>query len=641
MGKKGKAFIDKSKALTFQVVHRSQRDPAMADNDSSKLVLKPVAPSYNLLKKGRVLEMPEVDYEFEEVDSEEEEEDLDAYLNGDYEDDDEDDSDYETEEDDDDDDEDEEEEETVETVDLVQERAAAKEAAHAAAVEALQKAPKLGETVAAAGSSGKQPAGAAAVAKEDVSVFGIFFKDQKEYDYTQHLKQMGEDPNAVFIDSKAEAERRKAEAKHRGGIRFMDDSASTAMSEAPKRKVAFNIPTEVLASEYEDRVGMLNRGETVKVIDVEPSMRETIYALDDEAYVEEDIDDFFDALNADDIPEEVKDKLDPEDFIPNQATDSEDEDEEGDWYEEYQRYKAQGGDSDDDYEDDDDEGSYVERRTAMSALSMTSSAMVRTKHLTNLDDQFDQALKGYDDDQIGDLEGDSYDPDTLEPVALDPHVPTVSAARMNKIFDTFLESTEVVGRKGLVLNKVPESVKIDAIRNDLRDVTHVTEEMKLSVDDTIEGGDALVEELEKEFQELCPPRDENKWDVETVLTTYSNIYNHPKLIKDMMSNTRKIKLSRKGPVVVEPVSVPDVAEEEEEGQDQESEDEFVEGVNAGKARAKGESKEEKKARKQAIKDQKKERRQEKKTTKEAFKKEISHQQKAAMNKSAQDIFVPI
>ncbi|KAJ3024879.1 UNVERIFIED_CONTAM: glycerol ethanol, ferric requiring protein [Siphonaria sp. JEL0065] len=626
MGKGSKKFIDKSKSLTFQVVHRSQRDPAMADMDASKLVLKPVAPSYNLLKKGKVLDMPEVDYEFEEVESdEEEEEDLDAYLNGDYADESEDDlsEDYE-------DYEEGEEEEAVETVNLVQERKQQAEAAHAAAVAALQAAPTLAESAKAAGKRTVAP-------EKDVSVFGIFFKDQKEYDYTQHLKPMGEDPNAVFIDSKAEQERRKAEQKHKGGIKFMDDAASVAMSEVPRRKVAFNIPTEVLGSEYEDKIGMLNRGETVKVIDVEPSMRETIYALEDEAYVEEDIDDFFDALNADDVPEELKQKLDPEDYYPDQQDDDDDEEGEGDWYDEYQRYKAQGGDSDDEYDDEDD-GSYIERRTAMSALSMTSSAMVRTKHLTNLDDQFDQALKAYDDDQIGDLEGETYDPETLEPVSLDPHVPTVSAARMNKIFDTFLESTEVVGRKGLVLNKVPESVKIDAIRNDLRDVTHVTEEMKLSVDDTIEGGDALVEELEKEFQEMYPARDENKWDVETVLTTYSNIYNHPKMIRDVMSNTRKIKLSRKGPVALEPQpAVSDVVEEEEE--DEESEGEF--GVNTGKARVKGETKEEKKARKQAIKDQKKERRQEKKTTKDAFKKEISHQQKAALNKSAQGIFVPI
>ena len=30
---------------------------------------------------------------------------------------------------------------------------------------------------------------------------GIYFNDQQEYDYMQHLKQMGTDPGAVFYSS--------------------------------------------------------------------------------------------------------------------------------------------------------------------------------------------------------------------------------------------------------------------------------------------------------------------------------------------------------------------------------------------------------------------------------------------------------
>ncbi|KAJ3070935.1 hypothetical protein HDU98_006039 [Podochytrium sp. JEL0797] len=636
MGPKTKRFIDKSKSVTFQVVHRSQRDPAMADMEASKLVLKPVAPSYNLLKKGKAAMPGEDDeYEFEEVESGSEEEDLDAFLEemGDEDD-----------EDEDEEDEDEVEDATVQqedVVDLNAQRTAAEEAAHAAALASFQNAPSL-ETAARLKRRARTDASGAVVAdKKDVSVFGIFFNDQHEYDYTQHLKQMGEDPSAVFLEAKQVAAEKARAEKKEGAIKFVDDNASVAMSEAPKRKVAFNLPGDVLASQYEDRVGMLARGEAVNVIDVEPSLRETIYALDDEAYVEDDIDDFFSALNADEIPDQLKDQLDPEDYFPDQQDASEDEEGEGDWYEEYQRYKMQGGDSDDEYYDDDDEGSHLERRTALSALSMTSSAMVRTKHLTNLDDQFDEAMKGYDDDQIGDLEGDAYDPDTLEPVALDPIVPTVSAARMNKIFDSFLDTTEIVGRKGLVLNKVPESVKIDSIRNELRDLTKVTEQMKLSVDDTEEGGEVLYDRLEKEIFTLYPEREENKWDVESVLSTYSNIYNHPKMISDVMSSTRKIRLTRKGPVVTEAQPVADVAEEDEEEEEGSQYGSDFEPVNAGKARVKGETKEEKKARKAAIKEQKKDRREEKKTTKEAFKKESNVQQKAARNKSKQDIFVPI
>jgi len=48
MGKK--PFIDKKTARHYEVVHRSQRDPLLADENASKFVLKQVAPSLNLLK---------------------------------------------------------------------------------------------------------------------------------------------------------------------------------------------------------------------------------------------------------------------------------------------------------------------------------------------------------------------------------------------------------------------------------------------------------------------------------------------------------------------------------------------------------------------------------------------------------------
>ncbi|KAJ3376870.1 hypothetical protein HDU80_003698, partial [Chytriomyces hyalinus] len=200
MGKKVKKFIDKSQSLTFQVVHRSQRDPAMADNDSSKLVLKPVAPSYNLLKKGKVLDMPEVDYDYEEMSDEDDEDDDEFDLEDDL-----DDSEYD------------------EEVDFGREREEKEAHDHEAALQALKLAPELGQgpdSVKQAAAAVEKSSGPVD-AKKDVSVFGIFFKDQKEYDYAQHLKIMGEDPNAIYIDSKKVLEQKKAEAKGKAGIKFL------------------------------------------------------------------------------------------------------------------------------------------------------------------------------------------------------------------------------------------------------------------------------------------------------------------------------------------------------------------------------------------------------------------------------------
>lgn len=41
-GKKKKQFIDKKSAHSFHLVHRSQKDPLQADDESSKHVLLPV-----------------------------------------------------------------------------------------------------------------------------------------------------------------------------------------------------------------------------------------------------------------------------------------------------------------------------------------------------------------------------------------------------------------------------------------------------------------------------------------------------------------------------------------------------------------------------------------------------------------------
>jgi len=41
-GKKKKQFIDKKSAHSFQLVHRSQKDPLQADDESSKHVLLPI-----------------------------------------------------------------------------------------------------------------------------------------------------------------------------------------------------------------------------------------------------------------------------------------------------------------------------------------------------------------------------------------------------------------------------------------------------------------------------------------------------------------------------------------------------------------------------------------------------------------------
>jgi protein LTV1 len=170
-----------------------------------------------------------------------------------------------------------------------------------------------------------------------------------------------------------------------------------------------------------------------------------------------------------------------------------------------------------------------------------------------------------------------------------------------------------------------------------------------------------------------PVKQRAAWDCQTVLTTYSNMENHPKIIKE---NTlrKKIQIDPKTglPMLVEAGKkqkaagrsrLRDQAEEEEEANDDDEEEVSISEwdidtsaaqfsftdeslsllyvVNLGVARSKSESKEDKKARKAALKEQKRSRRTEKKATKEAFKneeaKQINTLQNQRVNKGVKHI----
>lgn len=120
------------------------------------------------------------------------------------------------------------------------------------------------------------------------------------------------------------------------------------------------------------------------------------------------------------------------------------------------------------------------------------------------------------------------------------------------------------------------------------------------------------------------------WDCETILSTYSNIYNHPKLIEV----PSKIKLNRKGVVVENNPKI----DEEDEDEDVEEEEEGEENViMISNYRTKTETVEEKKARKKAVKESQRVRRQIKKATKEVFKEEDSRERKIITNRSGKMI----
>jgi len=550
MGKK--PFIDKKTARHYEVVHRSQRDPLLADENASKFVLKQVAPSLNLLKKGKYELRPEDDeigyvedfpenenyYDYESVDDEFSETDI---FN----------------------------------VDSEDEKEPLKDA--------------KGNVI-------KREAGVAAL-------YGIDFDDTK-YDYMQHLKVIGEDPTAVFIPSKEEA---KKEAK-KGGIQFLDESINLDDKTNQKKKVTFQLPEEALPSKYEEEVGLMNR-EDSDILTANPYVREVLYSLDDPNAIDENMeDDFVMQLNAE--PGSDEEEFDMEAAMYGSEEEEDDDDDE--WAAVRKFKKAQKSEQ---QEYDDDEDDEDDRRTGLTGFSMSSSAMFRNKHLTLLDDRFERVINQYDDDNIGEL---------------DPEAPNVRGNiddndlpdHYDRLFDEFLDSKDVLGKK--VIDKFAGGIPSEQIA-ELREELKTKEFDILKYEEEQRNKKEKVQMIERELSKN-EKREKNNWDCETIITTYTNIYNHPKMIKD--DTVKKIHVTRKGLPIIEK----EVSEEEEE----EEEEEYEVRENKGAARNKKETKEEKKARKAMVKNAKKERREAKKATKKAFKKEHMKQEKIQKTKEMQE-----
>eukprot|EP01132_Coremiostelium_polycephalum_P007472 gene7472-9180_t len=201
-----------------------------------------------------------------------------------------------------------------------------------------------------------------------------------------------------------------------------------------------------------------------------------------------------------------------------------------------------------------------------------------------LEAQFDKALEEYQDDDLGELDPE----DTKGKYTTD---------QFEEVFDEFIEEYNE--------NHLPLMTRLENLRrNDpLFPLTEKEKKQILSRDWDKD------EDLSEVSEEEDNPQDQ--WDCETILTTYTNLDNHPKLIRE--ENTKIIKLSKKGiPLGVLPTKKR--VEEEEDDDDEEK-------VNLGQAREKSESKQDKKLRKKQVKEERKLTRENKKELKKAFKKE--------------------
>ncbi|KAI9321010.1 Low temperature viability protein-domain-containing protein [Dichotomocladium elegans] len=412
---------------------------------------------------------------------------------------------------------------------------------------------------------------------------GIYFDDVGEYDYSQHLRIIGSATESVFL----EAPKREEKKKHAGALQFKDSDDNKGNDETKRRTL--DLPADVLPSEIErdvGAVGQLTGLEGGLQPDMDPRLREILEALDDEEYVEEDADDdFFAELNAEGA------QYEPEEDEEDEFEEEIEENGNYNWeaaFRNFKRGKQRGGSSDE--EDDDD---LLERRTKGTSFSVSSSVMHRNAQLTLLDDRFDKIEEEYMRDEESD---EDYDAPDLE-----------DRADFENILDDFLDKYEIVGRKmAFKLDGDTGGEKLDTIRQSLGGIR---------LDDDQDKPKVRKQDIESIDLWERPKKHRETWDCQSVLSTYSNLENHPAIISDRGMSKKIIVNPKTGmPTLVEKPAKPriqkgkDVEEEDNDGSDDDADDGLDDGeerVNLGAARTKGESKEEKKARKAAVKEAKK------------------------------------
>ncbi|XP_014244694.1 protein LTV1 homolog [Cimex lectularius] len=238
-----------------------------------------------------------------------------------------------------------------------------------------------------------------------------------------------------------------------------------------------------------------------------------------------------------------------------------------------------------------------ETKTRFTEYSMTSSVMRRNEQLTMLDDRFEEMFSQYDDNEIGALDTEDIEGE------MDPQT-------------TLMDQLD---------NE--EGVKNDSevIKFDTSKYNYVCDESSGNESDC-----SLIELKEKE-----------KWDCESILSTYSNIYNHPKLIGAPPSN--KIKINPKTGIPITTTRLTASALADHNGKAKSTATgpgSLVSIVSTLSIRPKDETRHEKTSRKKAFKVYKKERRIERKLNTEAFKEEKKRMEKIMANNKTKHM-IPI
>lgn len=130
-----------------------------------------------------------------------------------------------------------------------------------------------------------------------------------------------------------------------------------------------------------------------------------------------------------------------------------------------------------------------ETKSRFTQYSMSSSVIRRNQQLTLLDNRFEKMFAGYDENEIGALDCEEIEGHVAE-------------------------------NSDLLLQCVDEFEK-----------SRTREQLKSEHGVKAVGGLSSTESGEEELEEIEVPQ-KMKWDCESILSTYTDIYNHPKLIAE-------------------------------------------------------------------------------------------------------------
>lgn len=352
------------------------------------------------------------------------------------------------------------------------------------------------------------------------------------------------------------------------------------------------LPSSLFASHVEEKEGLLNKA--ALPVGPQPDWDPDLVAAMDEDF------------NYDDPNNQIDDDFIVQAGGQDSEESAEDDESEESYEDEDDSMNGYASDNQDDYEKK-FEGE--ETKSHFTNYSMTSSVMRRNEGLRTLDDRFETL---YEREYANDCDIGALDFDEIEG-KLDPN----DSQLMSHLIQEFEKSKKVY---------------------DL---------------DTCKSNDALVkfddreEMIELEINEYeGKNRNEDRFDCESILSTYSNLYNHPKVIKEENKSERKIRINPKTGMPIGVLDKPGLTTQKlaklnalNDLNGEVNEADFcsqsisskVSRLSTLSMRSKNETPEERKARKSMLKEYRKERRAEKKANKLAFKEEAIRQEKEVVN----------